>query len=317
MASAEPSASTIVYRDGEYLPLGQAQVGLLTHALHYGTGVFDGIRGYWDGARCEVLMLRPGDHYDRWRRNAAILHIAIPQTPAELVEITAELIRRNHFTTDVYVRPLAWRSAQRVGVHGDDRYSIALIVVPFGVYLESAQGLHAGVASWRRVEDNAIPSRGKFTGAYLNSVLATEDVHRAGFDEAIFLSENGHVAEGATCNILMVRKGRLITPAPSDNILEGITRDCVMQLAARELGIEVTERSIDRSELYICDERFFTGTAVELAPVTRVDHRAVGEGCVGPITARLRQLYFDAARGRLSEYEPWVHRVAVGAPAAV
>jgi branched-chain amino acid aminotransferase len=314
MASAEPSPSTLVYRDGQYLPLGDAHVGLLTHALHYGTGVFDGIRGYWSAATNELILVRPVDHYARWRRNAAMLHIDVAESAEELAAITAELVRRNGFTTDVYVRPLAWKSAQRVGVHADDRHSVAIIVVPFGVYMDSTQGLHAGVSSWRRVQDNAIPCRGKICGAYANSVLASDDARRAGFDEAIFLSENGHVAEGATCNIFMVRNGRLITPGPADSILEGITRDCIMQLAARELKLEVVERSIDRSELYVCDELFFSGTAVELAPVTRVDHRQVGTGAIGEITARLRRLYFDATRGLLPAYGHWVTRVGVPAP---
>jgi branched-chain amino acid aminotransferase len=215
------------------------------------------------------------------------------------------------------VRPLAWKSAQRVGVHANDDHSLAVIVVPFGVYMDSTKGLHAGISSWRRISDNAIPCRGKICGAYVNSALATDDVRRAGFDEAIFLSENGHVAEGATCNIFMVRNRRLITPGPADDILEGITRDCIMQLGARELGLEVVERSIDRSELYVCDELFFTGTAVELGPVTRVDHRQVGTGEIGEITAQLRRLYFNATRGLSPEYAHWVTRVPVQAPVSV
>ena len=213
---------------------------------------------------------------------------------------------RNQFQTNIYVRPLAYRSSPRIGVHPDDNFEIAIVAIPFGDYLDSHNGLHAGVVSWRRVQDNAIPGRAKICGAYVNSALASMEARLNGFDEAIFLSESGHVAEGATCNIFVVRGGRLITPSFSENILEGITRDSVMQLARRELGIEVVERPLERSELYVADEIFFTGTAVEVGPVTRVDHRRVGSGEIGPITEALRRLYFEAMRGRLPAWRQWV-----------
>jgi branched-chain amino acid aminotransferase len=162
------------------------------------------------------------------------------------------------------------------------------------------------VSSWRRVEDNAIPARAKICGAYVNSALASDEARQCGFDEAIFLNESGHVAEGATCNIFMARKGKLITPPVTENVLEGITRDAVMELARRELGLEVVERAIDRSELYVCDELFFTGTAVGVAPVVLVDHRPVGDGAIGAITRGVRQLYFDATRGHLRNYRNWL-----------
>ncbi|MGD0579573.1 MAG: branched-chain amino acid transaminase [Bryobacteraceae bacterium] len=309
MSSNEHDPSTIVYFDNRYVPLAQAQVGVLTHALNYGTGVFEGIRGYWDAERHEILIVQPAGHYLRWKRNAGILHLDIPLSAEQLIEVTAELLRRNAFHSDIYVRPLVWKSAQRIGVHADDRDSFTIVAVPFGVYMDSTKGLHAGVSSWRRLEDNAIPGRAKICGAYVNSALATDDVRRCGFDEAIFLSENGHVAEGATCNIFMVRNGRLITPGPADNILEGITRACVIELARDVLRLEVVERSIDRSELYVCDELFFSGTAVEVAPVTRVDHRRVGAGAIGPVASELRRLYTEATRGRLPQFENWIRRV--------
>jgi branched-chain amino acid aminotransferase len=186
----------------------------------------------------------------------------------------------------------------------DDAFFIA--VLPFGEYLNSENGLHAGVSAWRRIEDNAIPARAKICGAYANSALASDDARRSGFDEAILLNESGHVTEGATCNLLMVRKGRLITPAVTENVLEGITRDSVMELARRELSVEIVERPIDRSELYICDELLLTGTAVGIAPVVRVDHRPVADGAVGRITRSLRQLYFLATRGHLPAYRRWL-----------
>ncbi|MFP5204768.1 MAG: branched-chain amino acid transaminase [Acidobacteriota bacterium] len=316
---AEADPNTTIFFNGQYMPLGEARVGILTHALHYGTGVFEGIRAHWDEAGQEVYLLRAREHYQRWKQNCGILRIDVPLEPEELADITVELIRRNGFRGNVYVRPLAYKSAQRIGVAPDDQDAFAIVAVPFGEYLHAEQGLHAGVSSWRRIGDNAIPARGKICGAYANSALASDEVRRSGFDEAILLNENGHVAEGATCNLFMARKGRLITPVITDNVLEGITRDTVMELAARELEIEVVERSIDRSELYICDELFLTGTAVGLAPVVRVDHHPVGAGAIGTITRRLARLYFEATRGHLPSYSKWllpVYRSAREAAAA-
>jgi branched-chain amino acid aminotransferase len=224
----------------------------------------------------------------------------------ELCAITVELMRRNSFHTNVYVRPLAYKSAARVGVSTDDQDAFAVIALPFGEYLHSDKGLHAGVSSWRRIEDNAIPARAKICGAYVNSALASDDARLAGFDEAIFLNENGHVAEGATCNIFMVRDGKLITPAVTENALEGLTRSSVIELALRDLGLRVIERAIDRSELLVCDELFFTGTAVGVAPITRVDHRPVKDGTIGPVTLAIQKLYFDATRGHLQAYWNWL-----------
>jgi branched-chain amino acid aminotransferase len=303
---AEANPNTIVYFNDQYVALKDARIGILTHALHYGAGVFDGIRGYWEEAQQELFLMRPVEHYARWKKNASILRIGIPRSAPALCDITLELIRRNGFSSNIYVRPIAYKSAERIGVYPDDQDSFSVIAIPFGDYLPSEKGLHATVSSWRRVEDNAIPGRAKICGAYVNSVLASDDARRNGFDEAIFLSESGHVAEGATCNIFMVRGGKLITPSASENILEGITRDTVLELTRREMGLEIVERPIDRTELYVCDELFFTGTAVEIGPIVRVDHRAVGAGVVGEVTGRLRALYRDATRGRLPQYRKWL-----------
>jgi branched-chain amino acid aminotransferase len=303
-ADADPNL--IVYFGGQYVPMREARIGILTHALHYGTGVFEGIRAYWNEAARELYVLRPIEHFQRWKQNCRILHIDVLFTPEELCSITVELARRNAFHTDLYIRPLAYKSAERIGVAFDDQDSFFIAAVPYGEYLHSENGLHAGVSSWRRIEDNAIPPRGKICGAYANSALASDEARRSGFDEAILLNESGHVTEGATCNLFMLRKGRLITPAVTDNILEGITRDSTMELAAHELGLETVARPIARSELYVCDELFLTGTAVGVAPVVRVDHRPVANGAVGDVTRRLRQLYFDATHGNLPAYRKWL-----------
>jgi branched-chain amino acid aminotransferase len=309
MRSAEPDPNLLVWFRGEFRPLAQANVSILTHALHYGTGVFEGIRAYWNTDEQDLFLLRAEEHFARWKRNCGILRIHIAEDPRELAATAAELCRRNAFREDIYLRPLAWKATARLGIQPDDTDALALSAIPFGAYLPSENGIHAGVSSWRRVEDNAIPGRAKICGAYVNSALAGDEARRNGFDEAIFLTEDGHVAEGASANLFVVRNGRLITPPASDNILEGITRDCVMTLARREMGLDITERSIDRSELYVCDEVFFTGTAVELAPITRVDHRPVGDGVVGPVASRLRTLYQEAARGSLAAYAHWVRPV--------
>ncbi|HMG87473.1 MAG TPA: branched-chain amino acid transaminase [Terracidiphilus sp.] len=302
--TADPNL--IVFFSGKYMPLRDAQVNILTHALHYGTGVFEGVRAHWVPTEGELFILRAPEHYDRWKKNCGILRICVPATVPELCAITVELMRRNAFRTNVYVRPLAYKSAERIGVSTDDQDAFAIVALPFGEYLRSDKGLHAGVSSWRRIEDNAIPARAKICGAYVNSALASDDARQAGFDEAIFLNENGHVAEGATCNIFMVRDGKLITPSVTENALEGITRNCIMELAFREMGLRVIERPIDRSELYVCDELFFTGTAVGVAPIVRVDHRAVKDGTIGAVTQGIQKLYFDATRGHLQSYSNWL-----------
>lgn len=312
-SSDTPNPNTIVWFQNRFVRLAEANVNILTHALHYGTGVFEGIRGYFEEEREDLFLVRAPEHYERWTQNCGILRIHVPQSPRELCEITAELCRRNEFRSNIYIRPIAYKSSVRVGVHADNNDAYAIIALPIGRYFgEKKGGLKAGIVSWRRVDDNAIPGRGKICGAYVNSVLATDEAHRNGYDEAIFLTESGHVAEGATCNLFMVRKGKLVTPPVTDNILEGITRASVMDLARNELGQEVVERSIDRSELYTCEEVFFTGTAAEIAPILEIDHRRIGTGEPGHITEKIRSLYVAATRGNLAGYRNWLWPVYSG-----
>lgn len=295
----------LVYFEGGFHKLQDAKVGILTHALHYGTGVFEGIRGFWVPEENELFLFRPLEHYERFRHNTGIVRIQLPFTPSELCDLSAELIARNELRTDIYVRPLAYKSGQRIGIHFGPEDDFALIVVPFGEYIDSSKGLHVGVSSWRRIEDNSIPSRGKICGAYVNSALSGDEARRNGFDEAILLNEHGHVAEGSASNLFMVRHGKLITPPVYENILEGITRDTIMRLAREELGMAVEERPVDRTELYICDELFFCGTAFELAAIISVDHRVIGNGAIGPAAEQLRQLYRLASHARLARYRHW------------
>ena len=306
MTKESPDPNTIVWFHDRFVPLAEANVNILTHALHYGTGVFEGIRGYYGPVEGDLFLVRAFEHYQRWKKNCGIMRLDIPPTAAELVELTSELCRRNQFHTNVYVRPLAYKASRRIGVAADSNDAWAIVVIPFGDYFESCQGLRAGVVSWRRIEDDAIPGRAKICGAYVNSVLATDEARRAGHDEAIFLTESGHVAEGTTCNLFMLRDGRLFTPSVTDNILEGITRASIMELARAELEIDVVERSISRSELFVCDELFFSGTAVEVASVIEVDNHPVGNGHVGPVTDYLRRLYCQATRGHIEKYRHWL-----------
>ncbi len=298
----------IVYLDGEFLPEREARVPILTHALNYGTGVFEGIRAYRDHETGDMLLFRAKDHFDRMLQNVRFLKINIPMGSVRMVEIADELIRLNDCSSDLYVRPLAFKSATKVGVSLPPKDSFAMVVVPMGDYLDTRKGLHCCVSSWRRLQDNSIPCRAKICGAYVNSALAAQEARDRGFDEAIFLNEAGHVAEGSAMNIFLVRKGRLVTPDLSQGILEGITRDTVMALA-REIGVQTETRTVDRTELYVADEVFLCGTAAQVAPVTAVDERLVGDGRPGPLTLRLQESYDRAVRGKLPGHEHWIHKV--------
>ena len=290
---------------GQYMPLKDAKIGILTQALHYGTACFGGIRANWDADKQQFCIFRMKDHYHRQLDACKILNISLPYDKDKLCEVTIETIRRAGFMENVYCRPLAYKSSEAIGVrlHGleDDFFVIATTLGP---YLGTG-GIKCCTSSWRRVSDSQIPPRGKITGIYVNSALAKTDANRAGFDEAILLNEAGHVSEGSGENIFVVIKGQLITPPASDGILLGITRDTVLQLAKNELGIDTIERSIDRSELYIADEAFFTGTATNVAAISSLDNRPIGSGEAGPLTTKLQELFSQVALGRNPRYSHW------------
>jgi len=290
---------------GQYMPLKDAKIGILTQALHYGTACFGGIRANWDADKQQFCIFRMKDHYHRQLDACKILNISLPYDKDKLCEVTIETIRRAGFMENVYCRPLAYKSSEAIGVrlHGleDDFFVIATTLGP---YLGTG-GIKCCTSSWRRVSDSQIPPRGKITGIYVNSALAKTGANRAGFDEAILLNEAGHVSEGSGENIFVVIKGQLITPPASDGILLGITRDTVLQLAKNELGIDTIERSIDRSELYIADEAFFTGTATNVAAISSLDNRPIGSGEAGPLTTKLQELFSQVALGRNPRYSHW------------
>jgi len=299
------------YQDGVFKRLADAHVSLATHALNYGTGVFEGIRAYWNASHEQLYVFRLGEHFDRMRGNCRLLRIELPGDSAMLSDVTLELLRKNGFRTDVYIRPLAYKAARsiKVALH-DLRSGFGMFAFPIGAYLPTS-GLAARTATWRRTADDAIPARGKLTGAYINTALAVDEAHDANADESIFLTRDGHVSEGGSANLFMVRGGELITPSVTDDILEGITRDTVITIAREELGLTVTERAIDRTELFIADEVFFCGTGAQVAPCVKVDGRAVGDGTIGPVARRIGDVYFAIARGddqRHAEWRTAVHR---------
>ncbi len=306
-----------VYHDGRFVRYDEAKVGLLTHGLQYGTGCFEGVRGFWNARTEELYLLQLADHYDRLAQSARILMIELPHTTAELCEVTVELCRRNDLRCDTYVRPFAYKANEDVGVrlHGV-KDAFAMVAMPFDRYIEASGGLRCAVSSWRRVDDTMAPARGKITGIYVNSALAKSEAVMNGFDEAIMLSAEGHVCEGSAENVFMVRRGVLYTPDPSQNILEGVTRRTVMTLAECELGMRVVERAIDRSELYIADELFITGSAAGIQWIASVDRRPVGDGERGPVATALIDLYERAIRGTMPQYAAWLTPTYAGAHAA-
>jgi len=294
------------YFQGKFVPYSEAKVGVLTHAFNYGTAAFAGIRAYWNEEEQQLFIFRPFDHYRRFLNSAKILRMELKQTPESLTKITVELLRQDGYQCDIYIRPLGYKADEVIGVklHGL-RDEISIVAIPFERYLKNDTDAHATISSWRRVDDNVIPARGKIAGAYANSALAKTDAVQAGFDEALVLTQDGHLSEGSAMNVFMVRDGLLVTPSATDNILEGITRRSVIELAQKELGMTTIERTIDRTEVYICEELFITGTAAQITAVTKVDHRPVGTGKMGPVTTKLRELFQDVIRGKNPKYRSW------------
>jgi branched-chain amino acid aminotransferase len=305
--TAPSQAESWVFFDGEFKQYRDVHLGLMTHALHYGTGCFEGIRAYWNPSQEQLFAILMKPHFARLRNSAKILQIEIAHTDDEMIDATIEILRRNGYREDVYIRPLAFKSAEEIGVRLHNlKESLAIYTAPFGAYVDVEKGIRCMVSSWRRIDDNAAPARAKVTGIYVNSALAKTEANQNGFDEAIVLTQDGHVSEGSAENLFMIRDGVLITPPASDNILEGVTRKVIMELGADDLGLQVVERSIDRSELYVADEVFLCGTGAQVSPVLEIDRRIVGDGEMGPITRELQKLYFDICYGRVEERLDWL-----------
>ena len=303
------------FHGGELVKLGDVRLSPATHALNYGTGVFEGIRAYWNEGKGTLQVLKLREHYERFEKSCRLLHVELEPSVDELCDLTLEILKRNAPREDTYIRPLAYKSAQSVGVNLKGGSELSIFTVPMGNYVELT-GLRCSVSSWRRTADNAIPARAKCTGSYVNTALAVDAAHRAGYDDAIFLTQSGFVSEASAANIFLVRKGGLVTPPVTADILEGITRDAVMKLAEKELGMPVDKRDVGRTELYVADEVFLTGTGFQIAPIVEIDDRPIGTGQMGPVAVRLQELYFEAARGENPAYADWTVAVEVAEKAS-
>ncbi len=305
---AEPRSieDRIAYFEGEYVPLRDAKVSIMTHAFMYGTATFEGIRGYWNAEHETLYVLFVREHCERIRNSAKMLLMEDLPSVDELVEIVLETVRRNHDREDVYVRPSFYKSTKAIGVRLHHlEHQLYVITSPFGNYIDTEKGVRVMTSTWRRNADEALPARGKIVGGYVNMAFQKSEAELNGFDEALVLTPDGHASEGSAANLFVVRGGVLITPPVSDDILEGVTRGAILGLA-RDAGIPIEIRSVDRSELYVCDEVFLCGTGVQVSPVIEVDHRAVGTGAIGPVSRLMSERYFAAVRGNLPEYRSWL-----------
>ena len=292
--------------EGKIVPLAEAKINIATHGFLYGTAVFGGMRAYWNEEKKGLFVFRPYDHFRRLLHSTRMMAMQTSYDEETLIQLTLDVLRTDDWRQDVYMRPTFYKSDMGIGVRLHDlKDEFCLFTMAFEKYVKNDTNAHVTVSSWRRIDDNMIPARGKVAGAYANSALIKTDANRAGFDEALVLDQNGHVSEGSAMNIFMVRDGVMITPPVTDNILEGITRRTVIELARNEMGLQVVERSIDRTEVFVCEEFFMTGTAAEVTAVTKIDNRPVGVGVMGPITTRIRGLYGDVIRARIPKYKHW------------
>jgi branched-chain amino acid aminotransferase len=293
----------IFFLNRKFLPESEAKVSVTTHSFNYGTGVFEGIRAFWNNGKQQLFVLALKEHLMRFKNSCKILKICLPYSVEELSQIVLEILRVNNYREDVYIRPLAFKSSEKIGVKLIDlEDGLTIFAVPFGSYFENEERVRAIVSSWRRISDNAIPARAKCCGAYINSALSKTEALEAGVDECIVLNENGKVSEASAANIFIVRNGVVATPPVTANILEGITRNIVITLLQKEFGIEVQEREIDRTELYVADEVLITGTACNISSVVEIDKRQIGKGKIGNIGKSLRRVYFEIVRGENSKY---------------
>jgi branched-chain amino acid aminotransferase len=303
----------VCYFEGQFVPMREAKVGIMTHAFMYGTATFEGIRAYWNEEQGTLYGLKIREHVERIRQSAKILLMDGIPSVDELTGLIVETVRRNGFREDAYIRPSFYKSTKAIGVRLHNlEHQLYIISVPFGNYIDTAAGVRLMTSSWRRNADDALPARGKIVGGYVNMAFQKSEAELNGFDEAVVLTADGHVNEASAANVFVVRDGVALTPPVSDDLLEGVTRKAIIELLTNE-GVPIEIRSIDRSELYVADEMFLCGTGVQISPVVEVDHRPVGAGEVGPIGRLVRDRYFDAVRGRLPEYRHWLTPIGEGA----
>lgn len=295
-----------VYMNHDYIPYEDAKLPVRNHTFLYGTSVFEGIRAYWNDELQQLFIFRMKEHFERIHRSCKIMRMDPLYTVDQMCEITLELLKKNAPKTDTYIRPTIYKTAEKVGPGlYDNPDDLLIFTTPLGNYVDTSKGLKVCVSSWRRTEDNAIPPRAKISGCYANTALIVSDAKAAGFDDAIVLSEDGHVTEGSAMNLYLVQEGKLVTTKTTGNILVGITRNTIKEIAEKEFGLEVIERDIDRTELYISDEAFYCGTGAQVSPITSIDNRPLGDGNVGPITNKIKDLYFDLVKGKIDKYSEW------------
>lgn len=294
-----------VYMNGDYVEKEKATIPIMTHGFLYGTSIFEGIRAYYNEEENQMYAFRVREHFERMEASSKIMRIGTTKTVDELCEITKTLLKKNNYRTDAYIRPTAYKAAERVGTHLlNNPDALMIFTTPLGQYLDLSKGLRVCVSAWRRNSDNATPPRAKIGGAYANAALIATDAKLAGFDDAISLSEQGDVTEGSAMNLFLVFKGKLVTSMTTDNILQGITRNTILTLA-KDLGMEVEERVIQRTELYLADEAFYCGTGAQVSPIVSIDNRDLGDGKIGPVSTKLQQLYFDVVKGKVEKYKKW------------
>jgi branched-chain amino acid aminotransferase len=295
------------YFKGKIVPFDQAKIGIMTHAFNYGTGVFEGIRGYWNKEREQMFMLKLLEHYKRLQFSASALKIKIALSLDELEKVTIELARKNGYKEDIYIRPIAYKSQEKIGLGLTGiEDGFCLFLAPFGAYLDISQGIRVCLSSWKRIPPECLPLGAKINGAYVNSSLAKAEALEKGYDEAILLSTDGTVAEGSGENLFVVKDGKFITPPLEEIILPGITRLAIIELAEKEMGVETIERKINKEELYSADELFFCGTGAQVSPIAEVDGKKIKDAKVGPLTKKIQDIYFKAARGDDPKYSSWV-----------
>lgn len=297
------------YFEGKIVPASDAKLSVQTHAFQYGTAVFGGIRGYYNSELNNLFVFRIKDHFTRLIQSTKIMQLNTDKTPDELANITLDLLKQCGYRQNVYVRPIVYTSSLQLSPRFHDiKTEVAIYVLKLDDYLDTTNGLTTCISSWRRIDDTMIPTMSKASGGYVNSALAKSEAVQNGFDEAIFLDARGYVSEGSAENLFIVRRGKIITPSLDSSILEGITMRTIFDLA-KFCNLELEVRNITRSELYVADEIFFSGTGVQVAWVKSVDRRIIGDGKIGPISKKLQELYFKVVKGNQKEFKDWCYPV--------
>lgn len=298
------------YFEGDFVKSDDAKISIMTHAFMYGTSIFEGIRACWNPDKKKLYVVKAKEHFDRILRSGKILRMDVGLSAEDMIEKMIELLKKNKPETDTYIRPVLYKSGLRIGPgllgkEKDDAFLMSSI--DLGDYVDTNKGLSVCTSHWRRLDDNVIPPRGKIGGSYVNTALAKSDAVLAGFDEAIFLTQEGKISEGSAMNLFIIRDGQLVTPGFNNNILEGITRDFIIDIAKKELGLETVVRKIDKSELYIAEEAFFVGTAAQVAPISKIDNYEIGygknQGEPGQISSKLKSLYHEICKGNMKGYD--------------